>query len=223
MATRRYSSEVRAEQRRATRQRVLDAARALLLRRGYGGATIEAIAGRAGVSVQTVYNTVGGKAALLKAVYDTMLAGDDEPIPIIERPTALAMRATTDPRRFLALYAHMGRELYERVGPLLPTILAEGAAGDREVRAFIDTIENERAVGTARIATHLHERFGLRDGLTVADAADILWTLTAPDLPLRLVHRRGWSLDRFEAWSADTMAHALLAADQHLCRTPPDV
>jgi len=201
---------VRAEQRRATRQRVLDAARALLLRRGYGGATIDAVAGRAGVSVQTVYNTVGGKAALLKAVYDAMLAGDDEPVPIIERPTALAMRAATDPRRFLALYARMGREMYERVGPLLPIMLAEGAAGDREVRAFIDTIENERAAGTAGIAALLHERFGLRAGLNVADAADILWTLTAPDLPLRLVHRRRWSLDKFEAWLADAMAHALL-------------
>ena len=210
MAARRYSSEVRAEQRRATRQRVLDAAQALLLRRGYGGATIDAIASRAGVSVQTVYNTVGGKAALLKAVYDTMLAGDDEPIPIMERPTAIAMRAATEPRRFLALYARMGRELFERVGALLPTVLAEGAAGDREVRAFIDTIENERAVGTAGIAAYLHDRFGLRPGLAVADAADILWTLTAPELTHRLVHRRRWSLDKYEAWSADTMTHALL-------------
>jgi AcrR family transcriptional regulator len=213
VAARRYSSEVRAEQSRATRQRVLDAARALLLRRGYGGATIDAIAARAGVSVQTVYNTVGGKAALLKAVYDTMLAGDDEPIPIMERPAVLAMRAATDPRRFLALYARMGREMYERVGPLLPIMLAEGAAGDRDVHTFIETIENERAVGTAAVAAQLHERFGLRPGLTVADAADILWTLTAPDLTLRLVRRRRWSLDKFEAWSADTMARTLLPAN----------
>jgi len=165
---RRYSSEVRAEQRRATRQRVLDAARALLLSRGYGGATIDAIARRAGVSVQTVYNTVGGKAAVLKAVYDTMLVGDDEPVPVMQRPTVLAMRAATEPGRFLALYARMGREMYARAGPLLPIMLAE--------------------------------------------AADILWTLTAPELPLRLIHRRGWSLDRYEAWSAGIMAHALLPA-----------
>jgi AcrR family transcriptional regulator len=210
MAVRRYSSAVRAEQRRATRQRILDAAKALLLRRGYGGATIDAIAGRAGVSVQTVYNTVGGKAAILKAVYDTMLAGDDEPIPIMQRPIARAMRATTDPRRFLRLYARMGREMYERVGPLLPIMLAEGGAGDPEVRAFVDTIENERATGTAMIVAQLHERFGLRPGLAVADAADILWTLTAPELTLRLVQRRGWSLDKYEAWLADTMALALL-------------
>jgi AcrR family transcriptional regulator len=96
VAARCYSSEVRAEQSRATRQRVLGAAQALFLRRGYAGATVEAIANRAGVSVQTVYNTVGGKAALFKAVYDTMLAGDDDPIPIIERPTFRGMRAATD-------------------------------------------------------------------------------------------------------------------------------
>jgi len=210
VAARRYSSAVRTEQRRATRQRVLDAARALLLSRGYGGATIEAIARRAGVSVQTVYNTVGGKAAVLKAVYDTMLAGDDEPIPIMQRPAVLAMRATADPRQFLALYARMGREMYARAGPLLPVMLAESGSGDPEVRAFIDTIENERAAGTAMIAALLHERFGLREGLTVAGAADILWTLTAPELPLRLIHHRGWSLGKYEAWSADIMAHALL-------------
>jgi len=207
---RRYSSQVRAEQRRATRQRVLDAARTLLLRRGYAGTTIDAIAGRAGVSVQTVYNTVGGKAAILKAVYDTLLAGDDEPIPIGERPTALAMRAATDPRRFLALYCRMGREMYQRAAPLLPAVLAEGAAGVGEVRDFVDTIEHERARGTAGVAAWFHQRFGLRPGVTAADAADILWTLTAPELWLRLVQRRGWTLDKVEAWMADTMVNALL-------------
>jgi hypothetical protein len=35
---------------------------------------------------------------------------------------------------------------------------------------------------------HGHKRFGLRAGLTVADAADILWTLTAPEIAIRLVH-----------------------------------
>ena len=209
MTARRYSSDVRAEQRRATRQRVLDAARTLLVLRGYGGTTVEAIAGRAGVSVQTVYNTVGGKAAVLKAVYDTALAGDDEPVPINDRPIVRAMRAATDPRRFVALYAHLGREMFERAGPLLP-IMAEGVAGDREVRAFADKIEKERAVGTAGTAAAFHDKFGLRHGLTVADAADILWTLTSPDIAVRLIHRRGWPLDKFEAWLADAMTAALL-------------
>jgi hypothetical protein len=159
--------------------------------------------------VQTIYNAVGGKAAILKAVYDTLLAGDDEPVPIMQRPTVAAMRAATDPHRFLALYCRLGREMYERAGPLLPIMLAEGP-GDREVRAFLETIETERATGTATIAAALHDQFGLRPGLTVDDAAAILWTLTAPELVLRLVHRRGWSLGRYEAWLTSQMTHALI-------------
>jgi AcrR family transcriptional regulator len=209
---RRYSSDVRAEQRRATRRRVLDAAKAMLLQRGYTGATVEAIAGRAGVSVQTVYNTVGGKAAVLKAVYDTSLAGDDEPVPIMDRPTAVAMRAAPDARTFLALYARLGRELYEGAGPLVPIMLGEGGAGDPDVRTFLDTVEHERATGTRNVAAVLHERFRLRDGLTVERSADILWALTAPELTIRLVHRRGWTLDRYEAWLGDLFAGSLLGA-----------
>ncbi|GAB3824133.1 TetR/AcrR family transcriptional regulator [Dactylosporangium cerinum] len=208
MTERRYSSAVRAEQTRATRQRVIAAAQALFLRRGYTGATVEAIAGRAGCSVQTVYNTIGGKAAVLKAVYDTMLAGDTEPLTIAQRPAALALRTAPDGRTALALYAKMGRDMVERVLPLLPIVLSEGAAGDREVRTFIDTTEAERAVGTRGIAADLEEYFGLR--VSVAEAADVLWTLTAPDVTIRLVHRCGWTLDRYERWLAESMADAVL-------------
>ncbi len=208
MAERRYSSAVRAEQTRATRQRVIAAAQALFLRRGYTGATIEAIAARAGCSVQTVYNAVGGKAAVLKAVYDTLMAGDIEPVAILARPAALAMRTAPDPREMLARYARIGRDMTERILPLLPILLSEGAAGDRDVRAFIETTESERAIGTATVAAQLEERFGLR--VSVAEAADVLWTLTAPDIVLRLVHRRGWTLDRYERWLAEAMADAVL-------------
>jgi AcrR family transcriptional regulator len=187
---------------------VIAAAQALFLRRGYTGATVEAIAARAGCSVQTVYNTVGGKAAVLKAVYDTMLAGDIEPVAMLERPAALAMRAAPDPRELLARYARMGRDITERVLPLLPILLSEGAAGDRDVKALIDTTEAERAIGTAAVVATLQERFGLR--VSVEEAADVLWTLTAPEVVLRLVHRRGWTLDRFERWLAEAMADAVL-------------
>jgi AcrR family transcriptional regulator len=204
------TSGPRAEQVRATRQKVLAAARDLFLRRGYTGATIEAIAKRAAVSPQTVYNVVGGKAALLKAVYDVALAGDDAPVPMIDRPLARAMLATDDPAECLWLYARMGREMAERAGPLIAVVFVQGAGRDPEVRAFVDRIERERAIGTAGVAGHLARRFGLRDGLTEAEAGDVLWALTAPELLDRFTRRRGWSLDRYQRWLATTMAEALL-------------
>ena len=200
----------RAEQVRATRHRVLGAARDLFLSRGYHGTTIEAVAQRAAVSPQTVYNVVGGKAALLKAVYDVALAGDDEPVPVGGRPIFAEMAAATDARSCLARYARLGRQMVARAGPLITVIFVAGTGRDRVLRAFADTIEDERRTGTAGMAHHIATRFGLRPGLTEAAAADVLWVLTAPEVADRFIRRRGWTLDGYEAWLARAMADALV-------------
>ncbi|HEY7273965.1 MAG TPA: helix-turn-helix domain-containing protein [Actinoplanes sp.] len=200
----------RAEQIRASRQKVLAAARDLFLRRGYYGTTIEAVAQRARVSPQTVYNVVGGKAALLKSVYDVTIAGDDEPVPMSDRPAYADIAAAPDARSAFDLYARIGREMLSRARPLITVIYVEGPGRDPELRAFVDKIEQERATGTAQMAHHIATRFGLRPGLTETEAADILWALTAPELADRFTRRRGWTLDRYERWLAQAMATALI-------------
>jgi len=210
---RRYSTVLRAEQTALTRRRVLAAASGLFLERGYLGTTLSAVAEAAGVSVQTVYNVVGGKAVLLKAVYDVTLAGDDEPMPLRERPEFRAVAEATTGRECLAGYSAVGRMLSERLFPLVNVLLAQAAAGDTDLAAFVETIEGERATGTRNVATFVAERFGLRAGLDVDAAADVLWALTSPDLTDRLVVRRGWGWDRFEQWLGTTMADALLGPD----------
>lgn len=208
-----YSTTLRAEQTAVTRRRILDAAGRLLADRGYLGTTLSAVAEAAGVSVQTVYNVVGGKSVLLKAVYDVRLAGDDEPVPMAQRPVFRAMVDAPDGRTCLARYAGIGRMVGERVLPLVTMLLAQAATGDAELQAFATTIEGERGTGTGMTASHVAERFGLRAGLDVQSAADVLWSLTSPDLADRLVYRRGWGWDRFERWLGDTMADALLGPE----------
>ena len=208
--SRRYSMSLREEQTAATKRRILDAASRLFTARGYLGTKLGGIADAAGVSVQTIYNLVGGKAVLLKEVYDVTLAGDDEPLPMERRPLALAVRDAATGRESLARYATMSRVLGERLLPLLTMLLAQAATGDPELREFAATVEAERAAGTRGVATHVAERFGLRAGLDAGAAADVLWTLTAPEITGRLVHGRGWGWDRYERWLGTTMADALL-------------
>ena len=212
MPPRRYSSSLRSEQTARGRGRILDAAGALFSEHGYLGTTIAQIAAAAGVSTQSVYNMAGGKAELLKAAYDAAVAGDDEPVPVAQRPAIAAMIAASDPRTALALYARLAREIAQRSHRLVSVVLAQAATGDTALAGFAATIETERAFGTAATARHLASRFGLRDGLSEQAAADILWTLTAPDIVERLVVKRNWTWDSYERWLTEAMASSLLPA-----------
>ncbi len=212
MSPRRYRSSLRGEQTAAGRRRILDAAGRLFTEQGYLGTTITQIAAAAGVSTQSVYNMAGGKPELLKAAYDAAVAGDDEPVPVAQRPLIQAMIAAPDPREALALYARLGREIAQRTHRLVTVVLAQAATGDAALADFAARIEAERARGTAATARHLAGRFELRAGLSEQAAADILWTLTAPDIVDRLVIRRNWTWDTYERWLADTIASALLPA-----------
>jgi len=207
--TRRYDSATRLAKARRTRMRILSAARDLFLVDGYVGTTLDAVAATAGVSPQTVYNLVGGKATLFKAVYDVTLAGDDEPIPIARRPDYRRIFEASTSREALRVAATFERILFSRVGPLVALATAQAAAGDRDLRAFVDTIETERATGCRMLVTHFADRFGLRPDLTVDRAAEMLWTLTGPHPAERLVVRCGWEWPTYEAWLADTVHHAL--------------
>src|SRR5258707_13737640 len=99
---RRYRSSLRDGQARRTRQRVLDAATAVFLQRGYGGATIRAVAAEAMVSVPTVEALFGTKARLLKAAIDVAIAGDDEPVAGLDRGWAAEARQARSAEEFLS-------------------------------------------------------------------------------------------------------------------------
>lgn len=171
---------------------------------------MDGVAATAGVSPQTIYNAVGGKAKLLKAVYDVTLAGDDEPIAMNDRAAIRAIMAAPDARSCLTGYAQLSRVLQERVGPLLAVVTSQAGTGDRDLAEFIETLERERATGNGGVVAHVASRFGLRPGLTVERATDIVWTLTSAEVVGRLVDRRGWSYDDYQTWLAEALVANLL-------------
>jgi AcrR family transcriptional regulator len=207
-----YDNSARREQAQGTRQQVVSTARRMLLDGGYTAMTVASLAAAAGVSPQTVYNSVGGKPAVVKAVYDVIMAGDDAEIAMSDRAEFAAMREAPDRAAFARAYAGWVRLLSGRVGPLLGVLLASGT--DATLTDLITTIEEERYTGTTHAITALRERFGLpapyagRKGFT--RLVDATWTLNAPEVYDRLVRRRGWTLKQYEAWLAGQF-HALFS------------
>ncbi len=205
-----YVSPRRDDAARHTRARILDVAEQELERSGYHATTIAGLASAAGVSPQTIYNSIGGgKAAVIKALYDVRLAGDDEPVPMAERPEIRRIAEQSDATAALRAYIAAGRVLYERVGRLLGILLVDGPGADADLRTFVDTIERERRIGNTSIVTHVAGRFGLRPGLDAEQAVDIVWTLTSFEIADRLIRRCGWSLDAYEQWLGDVVVGSL--------------
>jgi AcrR family transcriptional regulator len=210
VARRRYDNSERTRRASATTDRILRAALHLLLAEGYQAMTITSLAAAAGVSPQTVYNSVGGKAAVVKQVYDTLVGAGSSPVPISARPEFHRLLDVDDPERVVRGYAHHCRTLYERVGPLLGVLLAHGPGGDPVLEEFVATIDRERRTGNDAMLGALVDRHELRSGLTRRRAADLVWTLTAPDVEDRLVRRCGWSPSAYEEWLADMLVASLL-------------
>ena len=210
MESRPYSSPLRAEQARQTRRRILDAAAGLLLEHGYAATTMSAVATAAGVSAQTVYKVFGSKPALAKELYDVTLVGDDDPVPFAARPEVRAAYAETDPRRFLAAYAGLGRMLFDRLGPLLRVLLAGARSGEPDLLAFVGTVNGERLVGTGMVARRLDELGALRPGVSVEQARDAIWMLNSVEVWSLLTEERGWSAADYEEWIGRAMGDSVL-------------
>ena len=213
-----YDNSSRVESALATRRRIVDAAREMLLRDGYHAMSVSQLASSAGVSGQTVYNAVGGKAAVVKAVYDVLLAGDDEPVAMQDRPEFRAMSQAPDREGFVRAYAALCATIYERVGPLLGVLLAQGAGGDAGLQDFVATIDRERRAGNSNALDALERAHGLPPQLDRERFIDIVWTVTAPEIYDRFVRRCGWTHSMYAAW----LAEALVAIFERAGAGPPE-
>ncbi|GAB2827996.1 TetR/AcrR family transcriptional regulator [Actinocorallia aurea] len=206
-ASRTYRSPLRAEQAKRTRAAVIDAASACFVDAGYAATTMKDIAARAGVSVETVYGQ-GSKTSLFLAVVDRTLAGDDEPVPVIERPGMRAVLEAPDPRQALERL----REYVEAgLAAALPVMHAfqRAAGADPEIAEAHTVYEERRFSDMTRIAEALAP--GLRADVTVEDAADVLFGMFNFAFIQPFIVDRGWSDARWAAWIAETLDRLLLA------------
>jgi AcrR family transcriptional regulator len=199
----------RARSVRLTRRRILDAAHALFIEQGYAATTVQQIAGRADVAWQTVYSVFGNKPAILSAVWDVTVAGDDEPVPLMERPFVQAIADEPDPRAKMRIFARHLRVTGERTAGILSVI--ESAAGtDAEIAQVWQTLQDQRRYGMGAAAGDFQRSGILRPGLGVDRAADVLWFLTGPWAFRQFVGGRGWDPDAYEQWMAETLVSQLL-------------
>src|SRR5215471_2457341 len=169
-----YDNTRRQAQVRATRLRIIEAAKALFIAHGYSATTLEAIADKADTSLPTLYRLFSSKRALLKAVLDVSFGGDDQPVAFGDRPEVQAARAEPDPRALITAFARIGRDFMERSSAIL-RVLATAATIDPDAAQLLEEIRRQRHTGQARIVAALEARDALDPDLRIPEAADMTY------------------------------------------------
>ncbi|MFZ0323387.1 MAG: helix-turn-helix domain-containing protein [Actinomycetes bacterium] len=203
-----YRSPLRAARAQATRRAVLDAAEAHFLADGYLTTTTRQIAATAGVSVDTLYASVGRKPELMLALIESAISGTDRPVDAEDRTYVQAMRAEPSARRKLQIYAAALRRLLPRLAPLV-AVLREAAAVDPDCAAVWRAISDRRAANMRLLVADLRATGELRGDIADDEIADFIWSTNAPEYYQLLVDR-GWSPEQYERLVADIWIRTLL-------------
>jgi AcrR family transcriptional regulator len=206
--SRTYNSTKRDEQAMATRWAILQAARKRFVEHGYGATTIQAIADEAGVAVQTIYAVFGNKRELLKQVVDISVVGDDDPVPLHDRPASRAAAAEPSKRKRAGMSAAITRSVGEGAAPIY-RVIRDAASVDPEVAGLLATMTASMRQAMVSVAVMLAGPRGeLR--VPIEQAAETLFLLYSPDVGLLCVDQLGWSWDRYEEWLAEMVERTLL-------------
>ncbi|MPZ84930.1 MAG: TetR family transcriptional regulator [Actinophytocola sp.] len=209
-ARRAYHAPGRAERARHTRARIVTAAGDLFRAQGYAATTVRAVAARAGVSVPTVELAFGTKPRLLKSAIDVAIAGDDEPVAVLQRDWARKAAASDTVAELLAIFGKVFVAAASRAAELVVAAY-EAAPTDPEIKALAERQEAQRTITVGWLVDGLVARAPLRPGMSRAAAVDTVWLLMDPVVFSRLTRHRGWSPDDVERWFTDSIPRLLLA------------
>jgi hypothetical protein len=137
------------------------------------------------------------------------IAGDHDPVAVLDREWATAAQATATVHDFLAAVGRTLRPAMTRSAGLV--LAAYDAAGtDPALRELASQLATQRAITVAWIIDGIRDRAGLREGITRRHAIDQVWLLMDPAVYHRLTRYRGWSPATYERWFTDTVTRLLL-------------
>ncbi len=198
----------RRDKARRTRLRIIKAAHAEFLDNGYHGATMAAIARRAGVATQTVYFVFHTKPELISAVIDTAVLGEDDPTRPEDTDWWAAMRAAATAPEALRLFTCGAGPLLARAAGISEIVRA-AALTDDELRSIRRRHDELQARGYRQVVEITAGKHPLRPGLTIDSATDVLLLLCGDHAYVSLTER-GWTHDQIVEWLSDTATALLL-------------
>lgn len=201
---RRYEQRLRAESAEETRRRILDAVYDRLRAAPTQPLSLDAVARAAKVARSTIYLVFGSRAGLFDAVA----------IDVLERggfariTEAVALPDARDHMRGALIAA---TDMYAAYRDVHRVLFSTAALDPDAVAGSMQRADDGRAGGVDYMARRLAEQGYLRDDVTEADAAHILFVMTSFDTFDQLYTGRGLPVD-------DVARLVVTMAERAVCR-----
>lgn len=192
----------------ATRRKITAAAYAEFIEKGYHGATIASIAKRAGVALQTVYFVFHNKAALISAVIDNAVLGDEDPTIQQSRWWSAAFEEP-DAAESLRIFIRGASPLFARASAI-SEILRAAALTDSEVELTYAHHERLRLEGFREVVEMVASKGELHRNFDIATATDVFLTIYGDTTYYLMTTERGWSHERYVDWLCEALPVLLL-------------
>lgn len=206
---RKYDSSRRKMQAQETRRQIAVAARSLFFVRGYSGTTIDAIAQAADVASETVYAIFTNKRNILSYLMDISIGGDEQPIRLLDRSEPQAVLRETDSRRLIMGFSQGITEILARAAHIFE-IMRSAAKTEPDIEDLLQHLLKERMENMTAVARQIAGTGSLREGMEISTAAELIWTITSPEVFLLLTRDRNYSQEQYAAWLQATLARLLL-------------
>jgi AcrR family transcriptional regulator len=201
---RKYEQRLRAEAAEETRRRILDAVYERLREAPSQPVSVDQVARMAGVARSTVYLIFGSRAGLFDALGEDLYdrAGRDRLLEAVSHP---------DAREQMRGGLRRGGEMFAAYADVFRALFSMAKLDEEAVGGAMRRREEVRARGMIRLARLLAEQDALRPGVSVEEAADVMWLLASFDAFDQLYTGRGLSLD-------EAVEVLVATAERTLCR-----
>lgn len=203
MKSERRQTSRRERQAAETRREIVTAARGLFAVQGYASTSVAQIADAAQVSVQTIYDSVGSKRAIVAALND--LIDEEGGVPAL----AARIPATDNPRELLEIAVTISHNINERCSDIVSAIFS-AASVEPELAMIRDESRRRHRAGIARLTARLAAVDSLHPRVTSERATDVIAALTDPEIARTFVLAYHWSWEDWHSWTVDSLSTLVL-------------
>ncbi len=206
---RKYDSTRRKKQARETRRQIVAASRDLFIQNGYAATTMEAIAQKSEVAVETIYAAFRSKRNLLIQAVNISVVGDDDPLSLFERPQIKAVEMEPDPRLKIQMFSRQITDIMARIAPLFQ-VMRNVAKTDPAISDILADVLQGRFEGMEHFISLLIQTGQIDRDSDTQLIAETVWALSSAEVYSLLTQDRGWSNEKYQDWLAETLRKLLI-------------